>query len=438
MSQSTADVDRSGAQTQAPADTPAEDAALRLRLPPELVERARPFDPPTALEEMRASAPVQRVRLLDGTGIWMVTGFAEARVVLSDPRFSADRLRGIAARTDIPEETRRRLLDDRARAGSFLVMDPPEHTRYRRLLTGQFTVRRMRELTPRVEQIVTDHLDAMLAGGDSADLVSAFALPVPSLVICELLGVPYADRAQFQQRSAALLRLDTKIEDVLRVRDELRDFMLRLVHDKRRAPQDDLLSGLIEQHGDDEPLTDDELVGISLLLLIAGHETTANMIGLGLFALLEHPDQLETLRARPELIPGAVEELLRHLSIVSIGVTRITTEPVRLGEVWIPAEETVMLSLPATNRDPAYWSEGASLDVTRERSPHLAFGHGVHQCLGQQLARVEMAVAFTHLLRRLPNVRLAVPAAAVPLRTDMAIYGVHALPITWDAPTPAR
>lgn len=435
MSQSTADIDTSDQGRRASGETRAEDVAFRLRLPAELVERGCPFDPPAALEEMREHTPVQRVRLLDGSTIWMVTGFAPARVVLSDPRFSADRLRGIAARSDIPEETRRRLLDERARAGSFLVMDPPEHTRYRRLLTGQFTVRRMRELTPRVEQIVTDHLDAMLASGTTADLVTAFALPVPSLVICELLGVPYADRAQFQQRSAALLRLDTPIEDLLRVRDELRDFMLGLVHDKRRAPQDDLLSGLIEQHGEEAPLTDDELVGISLLLLIAGHETTANMIGLGLFALLEHPDQLGTLRSRPELIAGAVEELLRHLSIVSVGVTRITTEPVQLGGVWIPAEETVMLSLPATNRDPEYWSEGASLDVTRERSPHLAFGHGVHQCLGQQLARVEMTVAFTHLLRRLPNVRLAVPAAEVPLRTDMAIYGVHALPITWDAPT---
>jgi cytochrome P450 len=403
-------------------------------MPPELLDRTCPFDPPAALDHLREQSPVSPVAMLNGATMWLVSGYAEARTVLSDPRFSSDRFRFGSARQDIPADVREKLLDERSRAGSFIAMDPPEHTRYRKLLTGQFTVRRMRQLAPRIEEIVTEHLDAMLAAGTSADLVTAFALPVPSLVICELLGVPYADRAEFQQRTATMLRLDTSFEEILRVRDEMRQFMLRLVAEKRESPCDDLLSGLIHNDGAHTALTNDELANIATLLLVAGHETTANMLGLGTFALLAHPEQLEALRADPTLIDTAVEELLRYLSIVHLGIFRVTTEDVELRGQRIPAGQTVAVSLPVTNRDPEHWSDPASLDVSRGRSPHLAFGHGVHQCLGQQLARVEMTVGFTHLLRRLPNLRLAVPAAEVPLRSDMAIYGVHALPVAWDDP----
>jgi cytochrome P450 len=273
----------------------------------------------------------------------------------------------------------------------------------------------------------------MLATGTSADLVPAFALPVPSLVICELLGVPYAERREFQHRSAMILRLDTPVEDFLRLRHELRQFMRRLVAHKRAQPSDDLLSELV--HSDLDPaLTDEELVGIANLLLIAGHETTANMLALGIFALLEHPDQLHTLRADPSLIDGAVEELLRYLSIVHIGLTRVTLEPVTLGDHRIPADATVLISVSETNRDSNHWINPGRLDLTRPRRPHLAFGHGVHQCLGQQLARVEMTVGFTELLHRLPGLRLAIPPQNVPLRSDMLIFGVHALPVRWDDP----
>jgi cytochrome P450 len=409
---------------------------MRLPMPPELLERGScPFDPPVALQEMRAQAPVSTVTLLNGTTVWMVTGYDEARTVLSDPRFSADRFRNSSLMTDVSDEVRKKLLDERSRAGSFISMDPPEHTRYRKLLTGQFTVRRMRQLAPRISEIVTEHIDAMIAGGTSADLVTAFALPVPSLVICELLGVSYADRGEFQDRTARMLSLDTPIEELLRIRDEMREFMLRLVAEKRAQPTDDMLSGLI--HGDADPaLDDDELVGIASLLLIAGHETTANMFGLGTFALLEHPEQLARLRDDPTLIDGAVEELLRYLSIVHFGIARLTLEPVELGGQQIPADATVMISLPETNRDAEHWDGPAILDVARARSPHLAFGHGVHQCLGQQLARVEMTVGFTELLCRLPGLRLAVAPEDVPLRSDMLIYGVHSLPVAWDAGEP--
>lgn len=418
--------------TGSSAAAPRGEGMMRFPLPPELVDRGRcPFDPPAAVRRMREQAPVGAVPMLNGTTAWMVTGYDEARLVLSDPRFSSDRFRSDSLMNDVPAEVREKLFDERSRAGSFISMDPPEHSRYRKLLTGQFTVRRMRRLTPRISEIVTEHLDAMLAGGTSADLVTAFALPVPSLVICELLGVRYADRAEFQDRTATMLNLDTPFGELLRVRDEMRGFMQRLVTAKRARPTDDLLSGLI--HGAAQPaLTDDELVGIANLLLIAGHETTANMFGLGAFALLQHPEQLAALRDDPTVIDGAVEELLRYLSIVHLGLVRITTEAVQLGGQQIPAGGTVLISLPEANRDPEHWSDPASLDLARERGPHLAFGHGVHQCLGQQLARVEMTVGFTELLRRLPGLRLTVAAEDVPLRSDMIVYGVRSLPVAWE------
>lgn len=427
MTSSTTIPDDSTAVASAPETT------MRLPLPPELTERSGcPFDPPAALDRMREQAGVSEVTMLNGATVWMVTGYDEARTVLSDPRFSADLLRRDGIPIDMSDEVREKLFDESSRAGLFLTMDPPEHTRYRKLLTGQFTVRRMRQLAPRILEIVTENIDAMIEGGTSADLVTAFALPVPSMVICELLGVSYADRAEFQDRTATMLNLNTSFEELLRVRDEMREFMLRLVAQKRAQPSGDLLSGLI--HGEADPaLTDDELVGIATLLLIAGHETTANMFGLGIFALLEHPEQLNILREDPTLIDGAVEELLRYLSIVHLGPTRVTTEPVELSGNQIPAHATVIISVPETNRDPDHWNKPGAFDVARPRRPHLAFGHGVHQCLGQQLARTEMTLGFTELLRRLPGLRLTVAPEDVPLRSEMLIYGVHTLPVAWDS-----
>ncbi|MFF5208271.1 cytochrome P450 [Streptosporangium sp. NPDC000396] len=411
-------------------------STMRMALPPELTTRQCPFDPPRALAEMHAKGPVGQVKLGTGEVIWLVTGLSEARAVLSDPRFSADRFNRRNALLSVPEEMREKLFDPRARAGQFLAMDPPEHTRLRKMVIGQFTLRRMRALIPRITEIVDAHLDAMEAAGTSAELVSAFALPVPSLVICELLGVPYEARADFQRRTALLLSMNTPLEEVVRVRDEMRQFMHELVAAKRARPDDGLLSGLI--HGDHAgELTDDELVGITNLLLTAGHETTANMIGLGTFALLEHPEQLELLRRDPEVADRAVEELLRYLSIVHLGPFRIAAEDVMVGGELIPEGGTVMISTPEINRDPVHWDDPAAFDLTRERNPHLAFGHGVHQCLGQQLARAEMTVALPALVRRFPHLRLACRPEEVPLRENMFVYGVRSLPVAWDAPEDA-
>jgi cytochrome P450 len=422
-----------GVTTKPAEPTPAGDA-LRSPLPPEIIRRDDPFTPPPALTALAGRGPVTRSTLRTGAPFWLVSGYVEARAVLADPRFSADRFRYHPRFAELSAELRERLRDDKARAGSFINMDPPEHTRYRKLLTGQFTVRRMRLLAARIEEIVTERLDAMLANGNTAELIGDFAFRVTSLVICELLGIRYAERAEFQLRAATLLRVDVPGDEALANADALRAFMLRLIHEKRENPVDDLISGLIHHAGADPALTDDELVNMTNLLLIAGYESTANMLGLGVFVLLQRPDQLAALRADPARIPDAVEELLRFLSVVHAGVLRFAKEDLEFGGEHIPAGSTMVISPLAANRDGRHWPDPDVLDVTRRRSPHLAFGHGVHQCLGQQLARIELQVAYTQLLRRLPGLRLAVPPEDVPLRNDMLTYGVHTLPVTWDVP----
>jgi cytochrome P450 len=400
----------------------------------ELLERDDPFTPPAALIALAEKSPVNRATLPGGDPFWLVSGYEEARAVLADQRYSCDRFQYHPRFKQLPEQVREKLRDDKSRAGSFINMDPPEHTRYRRLLTGQFTVRRMRLLTERIEQIVAERLDALLAKGNSADLVPEFAVHVPTLVMCELLGVRYEDREEFQHRTTTLLQMNVSAEEAVANAESQRAFMQRLVEDKRENPAEDMISGLVHHAGADPALTDDELVGIANLLLFAGHETTANMLGLGTFALLQRPEQLAALREDLSRVGDAVEELLRYLSIVHTGLFRFPTEDLELGGEHVPAGSTVVISLVAANRDEQQWPDAHTLDVTRARGPHLAFGHGVHQCLGQQLARIEMTVGYRELLRRLPNLRLAVPPEEIPLRNDMLTYGVHALPVTWDAP----
>lgn len=387
--------------------------------------RTCPLDPPPEYQRLREEQPVAPLAFPDGTVGWLLTRHEDVRAVLADDRFSS-------ARENASSPVRRNLFRPEDRPGMLLNMDPPEHTRYRGMLTRYFTVRRMRALAPRIERIVANHLDAMEAAGPPTDLVPAFARPIPSLVICELLGVPYADREKFQRWTATMLRLDVSEDEAWRAREALRTYMRDLVADKREHPDDALLSTLIRAQDPDPALTDQELTGMGRLLLIAGHETTANMLALGTYALLSHPDQLRSLREHPEGVGRAVEELLRYLTIVQFGTVRVAREDVEIHGVRIRAGQTVVASLPAANRDPGQFTEPDRLDLTREPSQHVSFGHGIHQCLGQQLARVEMQIAFPALLRRFPTLRLAVPPEQVPMRDDMFVYGVHALPLSWD------
>ncbi|WP_371785783.1 cytochrome P450 [Streptosporangium subroseum] len=427
-----------GDQTEARPTTKSPTAMRRL-LSADMVERSGcPFDPPPGLRQRRGQGPVQPLKLLNGAPSWLVTGLDETRAVLSDSRFSSDRVRHPGATESQSNEAEQTAAAGAAAAaqavesrtdGMFVFMDPPEHTRLRRLLTGQFTVRRMRALESRIREIAVEHIEAMQAAGTEADLVPAYALPIPSLVICEMLGVDYADRAEFQERTAIALNSNADDQERARAGLELYAFIQELVAAKRAKPADDMLSGLV--HDADPPLTDAQLTDMALVLLGAGHETTANMLGLGTFALLEHPEQLAALRADPALLDTAVEELLRYLSIIQMGVSRVAVEDVTVAGVKIAAGSTVIIATPEVNRDPRHWSEPDRLDVHRSRTPHLAFGHGVHQCLGQQLARAEMKVGLGELLTRLPKLRLAVPAEQVPLRNEMLIFGVHSLPVTW-------
>ncbi|WP_433499122.1 cytochrome P450 [Sphaerimonospora sp. CA-214678] len=386
--------------------------------------RERPLDPPDELGRWQEETPVRRMTYPDGHEGWVVTGYAEARAILADPRFST---RPELLHSPFPQRPIRQEDLDRLPPGFFIRMDPPDHTRFRKLLTGQFTVRRMKLLEPRIAEIVTDHLDAMERLGPPVDLVSSFALPIPSLVICELLGVPYGDRERFQRDSATLLNLETPVEESRAALDDLFDYLYDLVLRKKREPQDDLLGGLVSAG----ELTDREIAGMGLLLLVAGHETTANMLGLGTFALLTTPAQLAVMRDDPDSVENAVEELMRYLSVVHFGLIRAALEDVEIGDRLIHAGESVLLSVPIANRDPERFADPEMLDVTRSAHGHLAFGHGVHQCLGQQLARVEMRIAYPALLRRFPGLRLAVPPEEVPMRDAMAIYGVHRLPVAW-------
>ncbi|MEU8682321.1 cytochrome P450 [Streptomyces sp. NPDC048611] len=390
---------------------------------------AGPFDPPRDLTRLREARPVSPLLFPDGHEGWLVTGYDAVRQLLADTRFSSRQDIGVL---HVPYETPGMPAATEPSPqvpGLFVAMDPPDHTRLRRMLTGAFTVRRMKQLEQHITDIVERQLDELARLAPPVDLVREFALPVPSLVICELLGVPYADRETFQVNSARFLVKDQPLDEKLAAYGAMTTYLAELVTHKRTDPGEDILSDLARR----DDLSIEELTGIAFLLLLAGHETTANMLALGTFALLEHPEQLDRLRADPDLLPGAVEELMRYLSVADI-FFRYATEDIELGGETIGKGSTVVVSLLAANRDPRRFDDPDALDVRRKARGHLSFGHGIHQCLGQQLARIEMRAGFEGLLRRFPTLELAVPADEVRLRTDMNIYGVHELPVTWTEP----
>lgn len=389
--------------------------------------RRNGFDPTPDLGEIRETDGVRAVVSSFGNRVYLVTRHEDVKAVLSDhERFSNGRPPGFAL-PGAPVMSEEELAS--ARAGNLLGLDPPEHQRLRRMLTAEFTIRRMKRLEPHIVEIVDAHLDAMAAAGPPSDLVADFALPIPSLVICELLGVPYTDREDFQHRSARQLDLSLPIAERFGLQRQARDYMRQLVGRARRDPGEDILGMLVRDHGDE--LSDDELVGIAGLLLLAGHETTSNMLGLGVLALLRHPEQLTAVRDDPDAVGPAVEELLRWLSIVQNAIPRFTTTDVEIAGVRIPAGELVFASLPAGNRDPDFIQDPDILDIRRGAPGHLAFGHGVHHCLGAPLARMEMRIALPALLRRFPDLALAEPFDDVAYRSFHFIYGLKSLAVTW-------
>jgi cytochrome P450 len=383
-----------------------------------------PFDPPPAL---RALAPVSRVRLWDGSTPWLLTRHADVRAILADPRVSADVRRSRYPHTSAGAQARR------AQAASFINMDDPDHARLRRMVTGTFTIRRVDALRPSIQRIVDEHIDALLAGPRPVDLVEAFALPVPSLVICHLLGVAYADHDFFQRRARVLVSRDETVERTLAAQDELIEYLDGVLADKLAEPGEDLLSKLAGERVATGELSRRDAALMAVLLLIAGHETTANMIALGTLALLEHPDQLAALRDTddPALIAGAVEELLRYLTITHSGRRRVALQDIVIDGQTIRAGDGIVLAGEAANRDEDAFADADRLDVHRDARGHLAFGFGVHACLGQPLARLELQIVYGTLYRRIPGLRLAVPPAQIAFKHDSNIYGVYELPVTF-------
>ncbi|MFF5001769.1 cytochrome P450 [Streptomyces phaeochromogenes] len=409
-------------ESSTPTLTPTPTTAVNLPSP----YGSCPFDPPPAYEAAAREGAVTRAALPDGTAAWLVTGYEEVRAVLADPRFSAD------ARTPgfpFLSPGQRELATAKP---SFIRMDDPEHARLRRMVTKDFLVKRIEELRPGIQDIVDRAVDRMTEGRTSADLVADFALPVPSLVICLMLGVPYEDHDLFQSLSRTLLDNNSTRQQAEEAHARLMGYLAELAERKRRHPEDDILSRLAAR----DDLTAQETASLGFLLLVTGHESTANMTAISVLALLRHPDQTARLRADPGLIRGAVEELLRHLTIIHLGLGRAAKEPVTLAGVTIPAGAGVICMLSTANREENLFTADkgtapTALDFTRDARRHVAFGYGTHQCLGQTLARVELQIILTTLLHRLPALRLAVPPTQLTYNQNNIVYGLRALPVAW-------
>ncbi|WP_053846944.1 cytochrome P450 [Streptomyces sp. NRRL B-24085] len=378
-------------------------------------------DPYPALAAMRSRCPVQPMPAESGGRPgYLVTGYAEARQALGDPRLSKDTAAFFA-----DKESRRRLHP--AVAQTMLASDPPRHTRLRKLVTKAFTTGAVARLRPFIAQVTEEMLDRWPVG-ERFDFVAALAVPLPVIVICELLGVPRQDRPDVQRWSGELFAAGRP--DVIDAASHaLADCMTGLVAAKRLDPGDSLLDHLIAARDGAQSLSEEELVSVALLLLVAGHETTTNFLGNAALALLQHPAELDRLRENPDDIPAALDELLRFDSPVSTATFRFTTEPVTLGGVDIPAGAPLLVALGAANRDPVRFPSPDLLDLDRDATAHLGFGHGIHRCVGAPLARAEAEIALRAVLTRFPGIRLAVPSDRLDWRRTRLMRGLSALPV---------
>ncbi|MEX2100844.1 MAG: cytochrome P450 [Acidimicrobiia bacterium] len=382
------------------------------------------LEPDPLLLALARDHPVFRMRAPHGGECWIFTRHEDVRAVQTDHRFSRAAMIGkdVARTSAYPLQ-----------GNSILGMDPPDHTRVRRLVSREFTARRVEQLRPRAEEIVAGLLDTMEAAGPPAELISQLAEPLPILMICELLGVEYEDRAKFRQwASAFMVSTGSKIEDILAAHDSLLAYLADLVAQRRRNPTDDLLGALVTLRDEGDALNEDELVNLGLAILVGGFETTAAQIGKAIFCLLVHPDQMRRVQDDPALVPSAVEELLRFIPLSSgTSMAWVATDDVELAGVTVRAGETVMASAATASRDPSVFSDPDHLDVGRDPNPHVGFGHGTHFCLGAHLARMEMQVSIGTLLARFPDLRLAVPVDEVPWKVGSAVWGLAELPVAF-------
>lgn len=390
-------------------------------------------DPHAAYTQLRERGPVHHVVTPNHQQVWLVIGHAEARTAMADPRFSKD--------THVAQQVYERHTEAPAQDRDFaaglsahmLNTDPPEHTRLRKLVGAAFTPRRVEQLRARISEItdqLVGELVAKLDAGDTVDLLDTLAIPLPTAVICELLGIPEQNRDEMRGQITALLSIgDVGVID--RASQALAGLLIQTLDAKREQPADDLLSGLIAAHDAGDRLSGPELVSMAMLLLIAGHETTVNVIANGALALLQNPEAVATVRDDRSVLPAAIEELLRYDGPTNCATFRFTTESVDLGGVEVPAEHPVVVSVLAANRDPVRFPDPHAMQIGRDTSGHLAFGHGVHHCLGAALGRMEATIVFGALLDRLPQLALATSPDQLRWRRSILVRGLEELPVTW-------
>ncbi|WP_370967396.1 cytochrome P450 [Amycolatopsis sp. cg9] len=388
-----------------------------------------PYHPPAAYSELHEKAPLSKVKLVDGKQAWVVTGYAEARALLADPRLSAARshpdfpnnakiMPGTGMPQPVPEGD----------ALTFAQLDDPEHNAQRKLVIPSFTLRQAKAMRPKIQKIVDELIDGMLADGPGADLVSAFAVPFPSMMMAELFGVPEEDRAVYTEH---VQYLATRPDMMVPAIYTLSDFYTRLFERKRAEPAEDLATHMVTSF-DERPdeIGFQQLLNSAMLVTVSGNESTMTMISLGAFAVLDNPAQADVLRADPAgAAPRAVEELLRYISAGDI-ISRLATEDIEIGGQTVRAGEGVILATPAVNRDPAAFPAPHELDLRRDHKTHLTFGHGPHQCVAMNFATAALEVVFSTLFTRLPGLRLAVPSEEVP-PGGLGVYRVAELPVTW-------
>ncbi|WP_405842673.1 cytochrome P450 [Streptomyces platensis] len=388
--------------------------------------RECPFRPPAQYAELRAERPVSQVTLPSGNSAWVIADYDLVREFLADPRTSANR-----AHPGYPSVLPRQPVSSQQAKGLLTWMDPPEHTAHRRMVVNEFTAKRVAAMAPHIRAITEDCIEQMLVHSHPVDLVQELSLPVPSRVICELLGVPYSDRELFDKRTVVILNHQSSVEDRMAAWQELRTYLSDLVSAKVQVPEDDLLSRLVKKYQDAGTFDHELLTGLAVALLVAGHETTANMISLGTVFLLRNPDRLAEFKAHPETAGQMVEELLRYFSIADYSTSRVTTADIEIGGVVIPEGSGVIALNSAANNDEKVFTGPEEFDPHRDARRHMAFGYGIHQCLGQSLARLELEIVFTTLFRRIPDLRLAVPAEELSYKHNAAFYGIYEVPVAW-------
>ncbi|MFD3747345.1 cytochrome P450 [Nocardia sp. NPDC058633] len=403
------------------------EAETTPELPSFPMERTCPFSPPPAYAELRANEPVSKVKMaLSGREVWVATTHEDVREVLSSPSTSSSvKLPGYPLQFPVPDEVLQTM------ELPLVAMDGEEHAVRRRALIPELSFKRMQALRPRIQEVVDEHIDAMLAKGGPLDLVEALAIPVPSLLFCELMGVPLEETDTFRAFAETTVKSDVTPEEVGAATQQMDVYLDKLVTEKAENNTDDLLGRIIARNSKSGTLKQGDIVALGRMLLFGGFDTITNMIALGVTTLLAHPEQLAEIKADPSLTPNAIEELLRYLSIADSATGRVALADMELSGVTIRAGEGIIALNGSANRDGNVFDDPDTFDIHREIKVHSAFGHGSHQCPGASLVRVELEIVFDTLFRRIPELRLAVPQDELPFKSHTMIYGMHALPITW-------